>query len=361
MDSKHSEYKLSAEEQEKRKNYFMATLVTCAAIAMIGGVVHVVQLGNIRISDMRDKASYDIKEMRNHIRAAGEDYHRKVKHRTQDIVSYQMSEVDTLLAPEQWQEINSQVLIPAGKFIMGTNSKYANLENQPQHEVTLKAYKIDKYPVTNAQYARFVAATGHRPPLHWKDGKIPKGLEMHPVVMVSWKNAKAYAEWAGKRLPTEAEWEKAARGTKGYRWPWGNQIDPRRMNNYESVNRTTDVTAYPNGASPYGVMDMAGNVLEWVNDDFLPYEGSQAPASVFRAKVYRKGTASEQAMKLVDIVETDARYKVLRGGSWKGDPLSSSSYHRNSNWPDKASDFYGFRCAQDVATGTTKVSQNEEN
>ena len=208
---------------------------------------------------------------------------------------------------------------------------------------------IDKYLVTNAQYARFVAATGHRPPLDWKNGKIPQGELLHPVTMVSWFDARSYAKWAKKRLPTEAEWEKAARGTKGLRWPWGNNMDPKRLNTYYSVGHATDVTAYPNGASPYGVMDMAGNVSQWVEDDYLPYPGSKASPEVFQGRVAVAATAQDRAMKVVDMVPVNKRYKVLRGGSWKSDPFSTESYHRISQWPNLASDFFGFRCAKDIS------------
>ena len=170
---------------------------------------------------------------------------------------------------------------------MGTNLKNADAASHPQHTVKLKAYRIDKYLVTNAQYARFVAATGHRPPSDWKNGKIQQGALLYPVTMVNWYDAAAYAKWAGKRLPTEAEWEKAARGTDGRRWPWGNEMDPARLNTYYNVGSATDVTTYANGVSPYGVYDMAGNVDEWVADDFLPYKGTDAAADVFQGKVAR--------------------------------------------------------------------------
>jgi iron(II)-dependent oxidoreductase len=232
---------------------------------------------------------------------------------------------------------------------MGTDSERADVQDRPQRTVELPAFRIDKYPVTNAQYARFVAATGNRPPIHWENGKIPEGMELNPVTMVSWFDAKRYAEWAGKRLPTEAEWERAARGTDGRRWPWGDDMDSSRLNTYYLLGSTTEVEKYPSGASPDGVMDMAGNVSEWVADDFQPYPGGNAPSELFQAKVpVLPKTSAERSLKVVDFMSTKEKYKVLRGGSWKSDPFSTSAYHRNFSWPNFASNFFGFRCAQDV-------------
>ncbi|MEQ1743021.1 MAG: formylglycine-generating enzyme family protein, partial [Candidatus Nitrotoga sp.] len=213
-------------------------------------------------------------------------------------------------------------------------------QNRPQHTVKIPAFWVDKYPVTNAQYAKFVVATSHRPPLNWKNGKIPSGEALRPVTMVSWYDAAAYAKWAGKRLPSEAEWEKSGRGTDGRRWPWGNKMEPERLNTYYNVGSTTNVNAYPNGVSPYGVMDMAGNVNEWTADDFAPYPGSDAPSDLFKGKIVQATNTKE-----VELVPTGGKYKVLRGGSWKGDPFSSSVFHRNFAFANYASDFFGFRCA----------------
>jgi len=341
---------ISFEAREKRKRYLAATLVTCAALAMIGGALHVVRLGANRMMDMRDKATYNPAEMEHHIRAAGEDLtlHAKNEHGTAP-TGYSVTEAEALLTDDQWSTVNSMVDIPGGSFLMGTDRERSDAYDRPRHRMIVEPYRIDKYPVTNAQYALFVAKTGHRPPLHWKDGYIPEGKKLLPVTMVSWHDAMAYAQWAGKRLPTEAEWEKAARGTDGRRWPWGNQMDTHRLNTYYNVGVASIVTRFENGASPYGVLDMAGNVSEWVADDFIAYPGTDADSDVFKAKVPRAESAQDRAMKVVDLVAVKGRYKVLRGGSWKSDPFSTSTYHRNFSWPFFASDFFGFRCAADLA------------
>ena len=183
------------------------------------------------------------------------------------------------------------ILIPAGEFLMGSDPsidkytrdhEYAQDREQPQHTLYLSDYYLAKTPVTNAQYAAFVQATGHRQPKHWKDGKPPGRKEDHPVVNVSWYDAMAYCNWLSEvtskpyHLPSEAEWEKGARGGDGRIYPWGNQWDVLRCNSAEGGERgTTPVGAYPQGASPYGLLDMAGNVWEWTRslwgeDPFRP-------------------------------------------------------------------------------------------
>jgi iron(II)-dependent oxidoreductase len=340
----------SPAERLKRKRFLSATVITCIALVVIGGSLHVVKLGSIRMGEMRALATYNLKEESSRIRAAGEDIaiHEENEERKNQAAGYSVAEADALLTKEQWQELDSTVLVPAGKFLMGTDLKSADSASHPQHSVYLKAYRIDKYLVTNAQYARFIAATGHRPPSAWKNGKIQQAELMYPVTLVNWYDASAYAKWAGKRLPTEAEWEKAARGTDGRRWPWGNQMDPARLNTYYNVGSATNVTAYANGVSPYGVYDMAGNVDEWVEDDFLPYKGTDAAADVFQGKVARVLNAQDRALNMSDMVPVKQQYKVLRGGSWKGDPFSTATYHRDYSWANYASDFYGFRCATDA-------------
>lgn len=334
----------------RRRRYLTATIVTCVVLLTVGGVLHVIKIGATRIEDMRRLASYDPKDMDRHIRAQGEDItlHHKHEFGGKQAAGYTVEEAQALLPEEKWAELDSMVTIPAGPFAMGTNLDRTDAQDHPQHTVVLPAYKIDKYPVTNAQYARFIAATGHRPPSSWKGGKIPEGELLKPVTLVDWYDAEAYAKWAGRRLPTEAEFEKAGRGADGRRWPWGNRMEPDRLNTYYNVGSATNVTAYANGASPYGVMGLAGNVDEWVADDFVPYAGTDAPAELFQGKVGRAVSAEDRTMKVVELMPVQKRYKVLRGGSWKGDPFSTALYHRNYAFPNYASDFFGFRCAADV-------------
>ncbi len=220
--------------------------------------------------------------------------------------------------------------VSAGEFVMGSND---NDNEKPPHTVYLNSFYIDCYPVTNAEYKKFVDATKHSPPSHWQNGKIPPGKENHPVVNVSWHDAMAYAQWAGKRLPTEAEWEKAASwdGLKKEKrvYPWGDDFDANKCNSSESgIGDTTPVGKYsPRGDSFYGVADMAGNVWEWCADWYSenyyknsPPENPQGPAS--------------------------GQYRVLRGGSWDDDSDYVRAAFRFNSEPDDRGGSMGFRCAQ---------------
>ncbi len=189
----------------------------------------------------------------------------------------------------------SVVQIPSGEFTMGSHT--GREDESPPHLVYLDGFEIDRYEVTNIQYQRFLRATGHSAPLYWVGSDYPSEQDDYPVAGVGWDNADAYCRWVGKRLPTEAEWEKACRGTDGRDYPWGNAWDPRRANVDISVQtvRSTGhgeyensvwdsawqllrgppflgqrglrpVGSYANGASPNGVMDLVGNVSEWVAD-----------------------------------------------------------------------------------------------
>jgi len=350
MPKEKNKINLNQTEIQRRKRYLTATIVTCIALVIVGGSLHVVGLGSIRMNEMRGLATYNLKEESTHIRAAGEDIalHEDNENRKNQVAGYTVAEAEALLSTEMWKELESTILIPAGKFKMGTDLKNADAASRPQHIVETKAYRIDKYLVTNAQYARFIASTGHRAPSDWKDGKIQQGTLLFPVTLVNWFDAKAYAKWAGKRLPTEAEWEKAARGTDGRRWPWGDEMSPARLNTYYNVGSASNVNTYANGVSPYGVYDMAGNVDEWVEDDFMPYEGTDAAKEVFQGKVAKVQSDQDRALKLAELVAVNRQYKVLRGGSWKGDPFSTATYHRDYAWANYASDFYGFRCASNI-------------
>ena len=188
---------------------------------------------------------------------------------------------------------DGMILVPAGPFVRGSDE--FDIEG-PRIHVSLPAFWIDRYPVTSEAYLAFVRATGHPPPPDWPDGTPRAGTHDHPVERVSWLDARAFAAWAGKRLPTEAEWEKAARGTDGRRWPWGDAFDEARCIVWDHAMvldvTTMPVTTHPAGASPYGVEQMAGNVEEWVEDEFLPYEGSThvSPAAAGGLRVVRGGS-----------------------------------------------------------------------
>jgi formylglycine-generating enzyme required for sulfatase activity len=231
------------------------------------------------------------------------------------------------------------VYVPAGEFIMGSD-EYS--DEQPVHTVYLDAFYIDKTEVTNAKYQQCVEAGNCRAPTTCDWGEPTYGDASkadHPVVCVNWNDAQAYCAWAGARLPTEAEWEKAARGTDGRMYPWGNTFDGSRVNfcdrNCESnwkdtgaddgYAQTAPVGSYPQGASPYGALDMAGNVWEWVADWHDDYASS--PES------NPKGPAS-------------GVYRVERGGSWLEDEASLRAAGRDGDVPDGTNNGVGFRCAR---------------
>jgi len=197
------------------------------------------------------------------------------------------------------------ILIPAGPFRMG-----ATLET-----VDLPEFLIARYPVTYADYLRFVETTGHRPPKHWPTAGFPPELARHPVVFVSWEDAVAYTQWADTRLPSEAEWEKAARGVDGRVYPWGSEFVAENCNTSESkTDGTRPVDAHPGGASPYGVMDMAGNVWEWTTTRY----------------------------------HDDEQWRVLKGGAWDfkgaGDARCAARVYFQPAFRNGA---VGFRCCRD--------------
>jgi len=228
------------------------------------------------------------------------------------------------------------VKIPAGEFKMGSNE---NDDEKPIHTVYLDEFYIDRYAVTNAQYKRFIDANPEfqkdkiKKEYHngdylkdWQGNNYPEQKANHPVVYVSWYAVKAYCDWVGKRLPTEAEWEKAARGTEGSRYPWGNEFDKGKCNTSESgIGTTTPVGKYPpNG---YGLYDMAGNVWEWCHD-------------WYDERYYKKSPA-----KNPDGPDSGVS-RVLRGGAWTIRQGGARCSYRSLNYPDGCLNNSGFRCAK---------------
>jgi formylglycine-generating enzyme required for sulfatase activity len=228
------------------------------------------------------------------------------------------------------------ILIPAGEFLMGsdpTQDNSAGKDEQPQHTLYLPIFYIAKTPVTEAQYATFVQVANYQSPRHWKTKQPPADRQDHPVVNVSWHDAVAYCRWlaedTGKpyRLPTEAEWEKAARGPDGRIYPWGNQWDKNRCNTLgKGKGGTTPVGVYRDGVSPYGLLDMAGNVWEW--------------CATRRQKTYPYDN-SEDEWSADYLGGTDVR--VLRGGSWNNIQYDVRCACRLGELPGYMYDFYGFR------------------
>jgi len=230
------------------------------------------------------------------------------------------------------------VPVPAGWFLMGSDPRRdpaAGPQEQPQREVRLDAFEIDRYEVSNAQYLLFVLATGASWPPYWKADPFPEKMVRHPVIAITWQEATAYCRWAGKRLPTEAEWEKAARGTDGRLFPWGNQPAGWGRSNIAHPGSKrglkypplANVDRYDRGVSPYGVYQMAGNVAEWVADWFDPgYYLSGASDNP-----HGPGLGED---------------KVFRGGSWNEDPEVARSAGRGAQAPDHRSYLIGLRCAR---------------
>jgi formylglycine-generating enzyme required for sulfatase activity len=268
-------------------------------------------------------------------------------------------------------ERDGMVLIPSGEFLMGgTDDGISSDDERPQRMVFVGAFWMDRYEVTNARYKQFVDATDHPAPANpnpdftlWFHGGFFPGIEEHPVVNIDWQDALAYCQWISKRLPTEAEWEKAARGTDGRRYPWGNEWDHKKANSASYwAGRTIEfkdgaewkafwmtgegariskargirgevltlpVGSFPEGASPYGLFDMAGNASEWVMDWYEPYYYLKAPASD------PKGP-------------NGVLLKGVRGGSWLKPAKSLRTTDRDYGFPADRPSGTGFRCAKNA-------------
>ncbi|MBN2000211.1 SUMF1/EgtB/PvdO family nonheme iron enzyme [candidate division KSB1 bacterium] len=199
-------------------------------------------------------------------------------------------------------EYAGMVKVPAGEFLFGKDN----------NKTLVDEFWIDKYPVTNEQYRAFMEAEKYPAPAFWDNDNFNR--DNQPVVGVSWQDANAYAKWIGKRLPTEKEWEKAARGEDGRNYPWGNDVpDGGFCNHDELVRRTTDINRYDKNISPFGCRDMAGNVWEWTSDH----------------------------------MEGDEKKKIVKGGSWLSFPLQVCCSSRNAVDEQEKKDYLGFRCALD--------------
>ena len=245
---------------------------------------------------------------------------------------------------------DEMVKIPAGSFLMGSDKKLDRNAYQaelPQRNLHLDDYEIDKFEVTTVQYLKYVLAKDLPPLIDWQydGGNFQEAMASHPVMHVSWADADAYCKWAGKRLPTEAEWEKAARGVDGRIYPWGNQPAglsranfgrtglsgpvrdrPERLLLYPPI---ISVNKYDNAVGPYGTFQMAGNVAEWVADWYDKEYYKTAPDR--NPKGPEKGTQ-----------------KSFRGGGWIDSTPTVRGAQRNGTEPNTKMNWMGFRCARDV-------------
>ncbi|MGP0628824.1 SUMF1/EgtB/PvdO family nonheme iron enzyme [Nitrospina sp. 32_T5] len=275
---------------------------------------------------------------------------------------------ETSRAQESMQIPTGMVMVPGGPFVMGVDrephspkpnmsaaqklkyrvSREAFHDEGPAHQVILDPYYLDKYEVSNRQYADFLKATGHPAPAYWDDHKRNKPDQ--PVSGVNWHDADTFCRWSNKRLPTEAEWENAARGPEGFKYPWGNDLDASKANFGRKKEFTANVDHYPEGKSPYGAYNMAGNVFEWVADWYDPHyykskNNMMNPSGPVEAVML--GSTGTYVDRL-----TTGKKKVIRGGSWYAPAESTTTTHRF--WNDPMNNSYGvglgFRCARSVET-----------
>lgn len=231
----------------------------------------------------------------------------------------------------------TMVKIPAGSFIRGSSQGSGRTDEVPRTKIYVDGFTIDKYEVTNSRYLTFIAATGHKEPFNvYSEGSLFKvpGIDDLPVVQVTWHDAADYCQWVGKRLPTEAEWEKAARGRDGRIYPWGNDPPTQEHANYDRdwAKKSTlkPVGTQPKGASPYGVHDMAGNAREWVQDWYDRDYYQHAPK--------RNPKGPDKSL-----------LKVIRGGSWRSFDADIRTASRGKGGFALKTHGTGFRCARDIS------------
>lgn len=233
------------------------------------------------------------------------------------IGSAQVSEIDGMVS----------LIVPSGEFIMGSDSPGAS--SYPKHSVFLNSFWIDATEVTSAMYRLCVESRMCKIPNQsylFDDSRY----DQRPIVFVSWYDAETYCNWAGRRLPSEAEWEKAARGIDGRVYPWGDGINNEFSNYENNLGYLTDVGSFPKGISLYGAFDMSGNAWEWVIDWYDPNYYSISPVNN-------------------PLGPNSGDTKVVRGGSWASASADVSSLHRGASDPKAAGDRIGFRCVRDVA------------
>ena len=249
--------------------------------------------------------------------------------------------IETLAASHEVDPV-SMITIPAGEFLMGSPEGIGRQDERPQRSVYLDKFAIDQIEVTNERYMTFVKATGHRtPPNPYGTGPLVSvtGIEHLPVVQTTWYDAKAYCTWAKKRLPTEAEWEKAARGTDGRLYPWGNEPPTAKRANFdrewEDEKTLHPVGSMSDGDSPYGVKDMAGNAREWVSDWYDADYYQDAPKSNPPGPD-KKGVV-----------------RSIRGGSWHSPASDITTTARGRGGFALQTHGTGFRCARSLDNGPT--------
>jgi formylglycine-generating enzyme required for sulfatase activity len=252
------------------------------------------------------------------------------------------------------------VLIPEGEFITGSNpsvDRLAQTDESPQHRLHITDFHMMRYPVTNAQYHLFVEATGHRPPRFWPDGQFPANQADHPVVGVSFQDAVAFCRWAADvtglplRLPTEPEWEKAARGPDGQLFPWGDEWDGELCNHGEGWPAdSTPVNQFsPQGDSPYGVADIAGNTQDWCCSLFGPYpydpiDGREVLVYNLESQGLMPHLHETGCVANPQQIEAALNKLVVRGGSRRQGRQNSRCAYRSWAAPMHRSDDTGFRC-----------------
>lgn len=250
--------------------------------------------------------------------------------------------LQAVIAPPKGKDRAPMVEIPTGSFPMGVppGDRDGGRDEYPRHEVVLDTFLIDQFEVTNGRYLEFIKSTGHRVPQNptnptrnlWQGGTITESLAERPVINVDWFDADAYCKWAGKRLPTEAEWEKAAKGISDRRFPWGNVEPTAKHLNYNQkwIGEKTlmPVGSYEAGKSPYGVYDIVGNVWEWVND-------------WYDARYYEKSPSKNPPGP------QEGTKKVIRGAGWQNETPTVRIFTRVDSDPTMRNESTGFRCAAD--------------